>query len=151
MILGLLAGALLVVGCGKNAPSTETPGDAGAAEAGDSAEPVRIDSDDLSDYELELDAYEEDMLSAGYELPGLAVEARAAQGKVSTAASSAGADLVGPRCERICGLSASICGLGERICALSDQHDREPRYARACERATLDCERATEACEGCED
>lgn len=152
MLAGLLAGALLVVGCGKKAgPSTEAPADSMPA-AGDSAaaEPEAAPADDgLASYEDELLAYEDAMLAAGLELPDAVVQSRTDVGQRSVPASNGG-DAGGQRCERIRGLATSICELRDRICQLGDEHREELRYQRACERATLDCERATEACEGCD-
>lgn len=152
VIVGLVTGAMLVIGCGKNAPSTEAPGDAGAADS-PGAEPDSETNRDgeLAELELELDAYEDAMLASGFELPEPVAATRADRGRTSVAAASGGSSQAGPRCERICGLANSICGLRERICELADEHGPEPRYARACERATLDCERATEACVGCKE
>jgi hypothetical protein len=143
---------MLVGGCGKNKPAmgTEAPGDASEAAAGDSpsmAEPA--DDGGLSDFELELEGYEDAMLATGVALPGVVMQARADLGKPSVAATAD--DPTGQRCERICGLATNICGLRDRICELVDDHRNELRYVRACERANLDCERATEACEGCDD
>ncbi len=52
-------------------------------------------------------------------------------------------------CARICAIATTVCGLRERICALADEHQDEPRYAAACERAAADCTRASEACDDC--
>ncbi|MDC0718467.1 hypothetical protein [Nannocystis bainbridge] len=53
------------------------------------------------------------------------------------------------RCESVCDITTSICQLRDHICDLAPRHDDEPRYQRACERATTDCEFATEACHAC--
>lgn len=66
----------------------------------------------------------------------------AADERASRAAPSA-------RCENICDLSTSICQLQDQICALAPRHPDEPRYLRACDRATVDCGFATEACHAC--
>lgn len=160
VIAGLLAGGVLVAGCGKKAgPSSEAPADAAAgdAPAAESMEPAmdddgpgRILDDGLSRYELELEGYEDAMLSAGLELPGAVAQARTDQGKTSVPAADGGGDAAGARCERICGLATTICELRSHICELADEHPNELRYEQVCERASLDCQRATTACEGCD-
>lgn len=153
VVAGLLAGAVLVVGCGKKAPSTDVPGDAGAAEATTAdvePEPYRYADDGLGGYENELADYEDRMLSLGLPLAGVVTQARTSEGRSSLPMTDGGGETGGPRCERICGLATSICELRDRICDLGNEHRDEPRYQAACERATLDCEQATEACEGCD-
>ncbi|MCX4246766.1 hypothetical protein [Paraliomyxa miuraensis] len=146
--------AALVVGCGKNKPATEAPADAmadGAAEA--SPEPAEdgggawAADDDLVQMQTELEGFEDALLETGVELSSEVAQARTDMGKSSVAA---GAGAGGDRCQRRCDLATNICSLSERICALADDHGREARYARVCDRATLDCGRAKEACEGCE-
>jgi hypothetical protein len=159
VIVGLVAGAMLVAGCGKSKPSmgTEAPGDAGEAASADSpsmAEPgddggAGLVDGGLSSYESELEGYEDAMLATGVALPGIVMQTRTDLGKPSVPATAD--DPTGQRCERICGLATNICGLRDRICELVDDHGNELRYVRACERANLDCERATEVCEGCDD
>lgn len=159
VIAGLLAGGVLVAGCGKKAgPSSEAPTDAAGADApaAESVEPGADDDgrtldDGLSRYELELAGYEDAMLAAGLELPGAVAQARADQGKASVPAADGGGDAAGARCERICGLATNICELRSHICDLADEHRNELRYEQACERANLDCQRATAACEGCDE
>ena len=152
MVAGLLAGALLVAGCGKNAPSTEVPGDAGAAEtaADPEAEPRRFADDDLVGYENDLADHEDRMLSLGVPLPGAVTQARTSEGRNSLPMTDGGGEAGGPRCERICELATNICELRDHICELGSEHPGDLRYQRACERATLDCESAGEACEGCD-
>lgn len=157
VVMGLLAAAVLVVGCAKKAgpgyPATEAPADAMAEGA--EAEPAPAEDggdwgdDSLVQAQTELEGYEDALLEAGVELPGDVAQARADMGKSSVAA-GAGAGADADRCQRRCDLATNICGLSDRICALADDHGREARYARVCDRATLDCDRATEACEGCE-
>jgi hypothetical protein len=156
---GLLAGGLLVAGCGKKAPSTEAPADSAAADAPaaesmepgvDDHGPGHILDDGLSRYAIELEGYEDALLSAGLELPGAVAQARADEGKASVPAADGGGDAEGARCERICELATNICGLRDHICELADEHRNELRYAQICERAELDCQRATAACEGCD-
>lgn len=53
------------------------------------------------------------------------------------------------RCERVCEITAAICQLRDNICGLAPSHPDEPRYQRACDRATVDCTTATEACDAC--
>ena len=151
VIAGLLAGAVLVAGCGKKAgPSSEAP-EATAADASPGFETERYEVlDGLGGYENELAGYEDQMLAIGLPLPGAVVQARTDQGRNSLPAGDGGGDAGGPRCERICGLATNICELRERICTLGAEHQGEPRYEHACERATLDCEHATAACEGCD-
>lgn len=151
VVAGLLASAVLVAGCGKNAPSTGVPGDAGAAEATtpDAEEPLPAD-DELASYERELVGHEDRLLSLGLPLASGVNAARTTEGRSSLPMTDTGGDAGGPRCERICELATNICELQDRICALGREHPGEPRYQAVCERATLDCERATEACEGCD-
>lgn len=149
---GVLAGVVLVVGCGKSKPSTDVPGEAGMADATAAEEPEAhpaID-DGLSAYVNELAGYEDAMLSIGLPLPGGVVQSRTGEGRNSLPAGDGGGD-AGARCERVCGLATNICELRDRICGMVDEHRNELRYQAACERATLDCEHATEACEGCDD
>jgi hypothetical protein len=151
VVAGLLAGAMLVAACGKNAPSTEAPGDAGAAEAAaDSDDPQRFADDGLAGYENDLANHEDRMLSLGLPLPGAVTQARTSEGRNSLPMTDGGGETGGPRCERICELATNICELRDHICDLGSEHPNDLRYQRACERATLDCEGASEACEGCD-
>jgi len=153
VLAGVLAGAVLVVGCGKNKPSADHPGEAAVADtAGGAEEPeaYRAIDDGLSGYVNELAGYEDAMLSIGLPLPGGVSQARTSEGRNSLPAGDGGGN-AGARCERICGLATNICELRDRICGLVDEHGNELRYQAACERATLDCEHATKACEGCDD
>lgn len=154
----LLATAGLGVGCGKKAPATEAPADAGSmAEASphDGSEEASSEDDwesqilggSLAEAEAELDGYEESMLAAGVALPEPVRALRMSNGKSATAAEVG--DPAG-RCQRICDLSTNICALRDRICDLADEHADQTRYASICERASLDCEQATVACEGCD-
>ena len=54
------------------------------------------------------------------------------------------------RCEELCALADAICALETKVCAMALRHSQEPRYAEACERATLDCTAATDACSSCQ-
>jgi hypothetical protein len=153
VIAGVLAGAVLVVGCAKSKPSTEAPGEAAvadSAEAGAEPEAHRDVDDGLSAYLNELAGHEDAMLSIGLPLPGGVAQARTEEGRSSLPAGDGGGD-AGARCERVCGLATNICELRDRICGLVDEHRNELRYHNACERASLDCEHATKACEGCDD
>ena len=53
------------------------------------------------------------------------------------------------QCSSVCTLSSSICELEVRICTLADEHEGDPAYADACERAIDDCEVSSDACERC--
>lgn len=53
------------------------------------------------------------------------------------------------RCAQVCDITAAICQLRDNICGLAPGHPDEPRYQRACDRATVDCTFATEACDAC--
>ncbi len=152
VLSGLLLGAGLATGCGKQAPATEAPSadmvaggeESAAAEEGEAVAPV----DSLLDSLAQLEQREDELLEAGVDLPTAVQEERALSGRES--AVPAGADAAAGRCQRVCDLSTAICDLRDQICGLADEHDNETRYVSACERATLDCERATSACEGCD-
>ena len=151
VLTGLLLGAGLATGCGKQAPATEAPSadmaDAGAeSAAAEEGEAVPLDS--LLDSLAQLEQREDELLEAGVDLPQEVQEERALSGRES--AIPAGADAITGRCQRVCDLSTVICDLRDQICELADEHEDDARYASACERATLDCERATSACEGCD-
>lgn len=83
--------------------------------------------------------------------------AAAAQGEPApTAGSAPTAPNVSPaepapknRCSDVCEIQAAICQLQDQICGLVPRHEGEPRYQRACERASADCTYATEACHAC--
>jgi len=145
---------MLGIGCSKKAaPATETPADAGGMPAADEAAASADDgawADPLADYEVELEHYEDALLDAGVALPEGVAQARADEGKAAVADAAAGGDATPDHCQRRCTLATNICDLRGRICALADEHGGDARYARVCERATLDCEHATEACEDCE-
>lgn len=53
------------------------------------------------------------------------------------------------RCASVCEISTSICQLRDNICGLAPRHADEPRYQRACDRASVDCDFAVEACHAC--
>jgi hypothetical protein len=153
VIAGVLAAAVLVVGCSKEKPATEAPGDAAVAdstEPGAEPEAHGYVDDGLSAYLNELAGHEDALLSIGLPLPGGVAQARTDEGRNSLPAAEGVSD-PGARCERVCGLATNICELRDRICGLVDEHRNELRYHNACERASLDCEHATKACEGCDD
>jgi hypothetical protein len=53
------------------------------------------------------------------------------------------------RCEQLCDLAQSTCELADRVCGLAADHQSEPRYQRACNRATGQCEAASDGCSRC--
>lgn len=53
------------------------------------------------------------------------------------------------RCTSVCELSEAICELEVRICSMATNHDGDPTYANACERAVDDCELSGDACDTC--
>ncbi|MFV8752561.1 hypothetical protein ACNOYE_18595 [Nannocystaceae bacterium ST9] len=53
------------------------------------------------------------------------------------------------RCVSVCELSESICELEVRICSMANNHDGDPIYSDACERAVDDCELSGDACDTC--
>lgn len=53
------------------------------------------------------------------------------------------------RCTSVCELSEAICDLEIRICTMANNHEGDPLYVDACERAVEDCELAGDACDTC--
>lgn len=53
------------------------------------------------------------------------------------------------RCTSVCELSEAICELEVRICSMAKNHDGDPTYVNACERAVDDCELSGDACDTC--
>lgn len=112
-------------------PATPSPADPAPAEAVMESEPApEADSDDA-----ELDA------------PARVVQTesrrRARRSRVDRQRSSS-------RCERLEALADVACTLERRICDLATEHEGEPRYEEACERAMAQCSAATEAVDECE-
>lgn len=155
IIVGALAGLVLAAGCAKKAsPETSSPDAAPAdmaaeEEAGDDeAAGGAAEDDSLEALEAELLGFEDGLLGAGVDLPEDVKAARVDLGAQAGTPADAGTPDE-RRCERICELATNICGLRDRICELADEHEQDPRYVKACDRATQDCERAQGACEDC--
>lgn len=61
-----------------------------------------------------------------------------------------GADCEGEsRCATLCELSEAICQLEVQICSMAEDHEGDPIYVDACERAVEDCELSGDACNQC--
>ncbi|MEM7152378.1 MAG: hypothetical protein AAF799_06015 [Myxococcota bacterium] len=153
VIVGVLVGGLMTNGCKKSAgaPETSPPSDAAAGmDAGEASEDFRSEAEaaeerpvGIDDLEYQLETHEQSLIEAGIPLPELVQRRWTESGRD---ASPATAFETPDRCTRVCDLATTICDLATQICNLADDHD-DPRYANACERATLDCERAETACE----
>lgn len=76
-------------------------------------------------------------------------EAEGAAAPMESSAAPARLSASSGRCVQVCDLTAAICELRDNICRLAPSHPDEPRYQRACDRATVDCTTATEACDAC--
>lgn len=167
-----LAAALLIglalASCAKKAAEGERTMSPEEGAAFDS-------TSDLDVLEAQLAAREDQLRALGAAPPGGAATQAAAPSR-DLSAGEAGADVseakAGPqvaptaaaaekpaersnqpvrtnRCENVCDLSAAICQLQDQICGLVPRHEGEPRYQRACDRASADCSFATEACHAC--
>lgn len=53
------------------------------------------------------------------------------------------------RCTTLCELSEAICQLEVQICSMAKDHEGDPIYVDACERAVEDCELSGDACNEC--
>jgi hypothetical protein len=53
------------------------------------------------------------------------------------------------RCTTVCALNEQICELEVQICSMAKNHDSDPIYSDACERAVDDCELSGDACDTC--
>jgi hypothetical protein len=110
-------------------------GPRGESDAFDAAaaEPDAGPAGSLDDMTAQLDRLDEDMAQLS------------AEGPVRQYA-----DDEAGRCDRICEIATATCELQGQICGLAAQHDGEPRYSAACDRAGAQCGAANDACATCQ-
>jgi hypothetical protein len=86
----------------------------------------------------------------GFEQGGGGQATSAAPTTPSPTAPSTMADDAGEsRCTTLCELSEAICQLEVQICSMAKDHEGDPIYVDACERAVDDCELSGDACNAC--